>query len=211
MLTQEEEQRIIGQVLSGDTDAFELLVLDQSKIVYNLALRMVGNEEDAADISQEAFLKAYTNLSAFRGDSKFSSWLYKLTTNLCLDFIRKRNRHQTVPLVYDDEEGGEVTVEIPDESFSPETEVERRELQAYVREGLSELSPLHREILLLREIGGMSYGEIGEQLQLEEGTVKSRIFRARKKLCEIILKKGNISERAASKHQKKGGVDVYEL
>jgi len=208
MLTQEEEQRIISQVLSGDTDAFELLVLDQSKIVYNLALRMVGNEEDAADISQEAFLKAYTNLSSFRGDCKFSSWLYKLTTNLCLDFIRKRNRHQTVPLVYEDDEGDEVYMEIPDETFSPETEVERRELQDQVRDGLAELPPIHREVLLLRELGGMSYEEIGDQLQLEEGTVKSRIFRARKKLCEIILKKGNLSEHTTSKHQKKGGVDV---
>ena len=99
MLTHEEEMRIIAKVLDGDTNAFEVLVEDQKKVVFNLALRMLGNEEDAYDISQDAFLKAYTNLSSFRGDCKFSSWLYKLTTNLCLDFIRKRNRHKVVPLV----------------------------------------------------------------------------------------------------------------
>lgn len=205
MLTNEEEQRIIQRVLSGDTDAFELLVLDQSKIVYNLALRMVANPEDAADISQEAFLKAFTNLSGFRGDSKFSSWLYKLTTNLCLDHLRKRNRHKVLPLTFEDEDGNEETMEIPDDSCSPETEAERRELQAQVREGLSQLPPMQREILVLREIGGMSYEEISQQLQIEEGTVKSRIFRARKKLCNILTQKGNISEQSPSKEHKKGG------
>lgn len=93
MLTH-EEARIISRVLSGETNAFELLVLDQSKVVYNLAFRMVGSEQDAYDISQEAFLKAYLNLSLFRRDCKFSSWLYKLTTNLCLDFLRKQSRQK---------------------------------------------------------------------------------------------------------------------
>ncbi len=205
MLTNEEEQRIIQRVLSGDTDAFELLVLDQSKIVYNLALRMVSDPEDAADISQEAFLKAFTNLSSFRGDSKFSSWLYKLTTNLCLDHLRKRNRHKVLPLTYTDEDGNEETMEIPDDSHAPETEAERRELQFHVREGLAQLPPMQREILVMREIGGMSYEEISQQLQIEEGTVKSRIFRARKKLCNILTQKGNISEQSPSKEHKKGG------
>ena len=211
MLTQEEEMRIISKVLSGDTDAFELLVLDQSKIVYNLALRMAGNEEDAYDISQEAFLKAYTNLSTFRGECKFSSWLYRLTTNLCLDFIRKRNRQKTIPLIYEDDEGNEECMEIPDETFSPETEAERRELQQNVRAGLAQLPPMQREILMLREIGGMSYDEISDQLQIEEGTVKSRIFRARKKLCEILSKDGNIREMVSSNKQKRGGASTHEL
>lgn len=211
MLTQEEEMRIISKVLSGDTDAFELLVLDQSKIVYNLALRMAGNEEDAYDISQEAFLKAYTNLSTFRGECKFSSWLYRLTTNLCLDFIRKRNRQKTIPLIYEDDEGNEECMEIPDETFSPETEAERRELQQNVRAGLAQLPPMQREILMLREIGGMSYDEISDQLQIEEGTVKSRIFRARKKLCEILSKDGNIRKMVSSNKQKRGGATTNEL
>lgn len=205
MLTHEEEMRIIAKVLDGDTNAFEALVEDQKKVVYNLALRMLGNEEDAYDISQDAFLKAYTNLSGFRGDCKFSSWLYKLTTNLCLDFIRKRNRHKVIPLVYEDDEGESEYMEIPDDTYSPEQLTEQKLMRESVRNGLSQLPPQQREILVLREIGGLRYDEIGRQLDLEEGTVKSRIFRARKKLCDILSKDGNISNALPSKQTERGG------
>ena len=205
MLTHEEEMRIIAKVLDGDTNAFEALVVDQKKVVFNLALRMLGNEEDAYDISQDAFLKAYTNLSSFRGDCKFSSWLYKLTTNLCLDFIRKRNRHKVVPLVYEDDDGDSEFMEIPDESYSPESLTEQKQLRESVRNGLNQLPPQQREILVLREIGGLRYDEIGRQLDLEEGTVKSRIFRARKKLCDILSRDGNISNTLPSKKTERGG------
>ena len=207
MLTHEEEMRIIAKVLDGDTNAFEALVEDQKKVVFNLALRMLGNEEDAYDISQDAFLKAYTNLASFRGDCKFSSWLYKLTTNLCLDFIRKRNRHKVVPLVFEDDNGDSEYMEIPDDTYSPEACTEQKQLRESVRAGLSKLAPQQREILVLREIGGLRYDEIGRQLNLEEGTVKSRIFRARKKLCEILSKDGNISHHVSSKKLREEGAD----
>lgn len=205
MLTHDEEMRIIAKVLDGDTDAFEVLVNDQKKVVFNLALRMLGNEEDAYDISQEAFLKAYTNLTGFRGDCKFSSWLYKLTTNLCLDFIRKRNRHKVVPLVYEDEDGETEYTEIPDDTFSPELLTEQKQLRESVHKGLGQLPEQQREILVLREIGGLRYDEISRQLNIEEGTVKSRIFRARKKLCEILMQDGNISDHLPSKKAERGG------
>ena len=205
MLTHEEEMAVIKKVLDGDTNAFEVLVEDQKKVVYNLALRMLGNEEDAWDISQDAFLKAYTNLSGFRGDCKFSSWLYKLTTNLCLDFIRKRNRHKVVPLAFEDDDGESAYLEIADESFSPETQVEQKQLRESVRRGLNQLPEMQREILLLREIGGLRYDEISRQLNIEEGTVKSRIFRARKKLCDILHRDGNISSELPSKQSERGG------
>lgn len=208
MLTQEEEHHIIDDIRSGNVNAFEQLVEDQSKIVYNLCLRMVGNEQDACDLSQEAFLKAYTNLSAFRGDSKFSSWLYRMTTNLCLDFLRRRSRQKTVLLTYDTDDGGENFLQIPDNAPSPEAEAERQELRDAVRQGLSELPESQREILLLREIGQLSYEEIARQLALEPGTVKSRIFRARKRLCEILIKDGNLSDALPSKQQKKGGAAI---
>lgn len=204
-MTQQEEQRAIDRVRAGDADAFAPLVDAHSKLVYNLCLRMSGNEQDAWDLSQDAFLKAYTNLSLYRGDSKFSSWLYKLTTNVCLDFLRKQKRQKTVPLTYETEDGREEPLPIPDERFSPEAEAERRELQDAVRRGLSQLPGDQREILVLRELGQLSYEEIAAQLGLEPGTVKSRIFRARKKLCGILLKDGNFSEQVTSNHQEKGG------
>ena len=95
-MDRDEERRIIAQVCAGDTNAFEALVVAYQKQVYNLALRTVGNEEDAADMTQEVFLRAYRALGTFRGESKFSVWLYRLTTNVCIDFLRSRRRHPTV-------------------------------------------------------------------------------------------------------------------
>ncbi len=206
-MTREEELEIINRVRAGDTDAFESLVLEHQNKVYSLALRMVGNEEDARDMAQEAFVRAYTSLAGFRGDSKFSVWLYRLTSNICIDFLRSRQRHQTVSLTYDtdDAEGGQL--EIPDERFSPETGLERAELRDSVVRGLDSLSPEFRSILLLREIEGLTYEEIGRALDLEEGTVKSRIFRARKKLTEFLLRDGNIPGKPPSQGRK-GGVDA---
>lgn len=208
MLTREQEREIIQKVLSGDTEAFEALVLEHQNKVYSLALRMVGNEEDALDMAQEAFIRAFNSLSGFRGDSKFSVWLYRLTSNICIDFIRSRAKKRTVSMTWTDEEGGDAgELEIPDETWSPETQLERRMTRESVQRGLDSLSPQYREILLLREINGLSYEEIGRVLGIEEGTVKSRIFRARKKLCDFLLREGNIPEFGAS-NAPKGGAGV---
>ena len=191
----EEELKIIARVNSGDTEAFELLVAANQSKVYSLALRMTGNEEDALDISQEAFLRAYLSLSGFRGDSKFSVWMYRLTSNLCIDFLRKKKRGTAVTLTLgEDEDSREQELEIPDQRYCPETEVERRALREAVNSGLAELTEEYRQILILREISGLSYEEIAKTLDLEPGTVKSRIFRARKKLAAILLREGNFPD-----------------
>jgi len=197
-LTREEENRIVQKVLKGDVNAFETLVLAYEKNVYNIALRMTGNSEDASDMTQEAFIKAYNSLQSFRGDSKFSVWLYRIATNVCLDFLRSRSRKPTVSLSVEDNEGEEVQLDVADESQSPELLLDRQMTRESVRRGLETLSPEYRQILLLREIQGLSYDEISQALGLEVGTVKSRIFRARKKLCAFLLKDGNIPEFASS-------------
>ena len=204
-LTREQEREIIGRVLSGDTEAFETLVLEHQNKVYSLALRMVGNEEDARDMAQEAFIRAYGSLAGFRGDSKFSVWLYRLTSNICIDFLRSRGKKRTVSMTWAGDEGEDAgELEIPDETWSPENQLERSLTRESVRRGLESLSPQYREILLLREINGLSYAEIAGALSLEEGTVKSRIFRARKKLCDFLLREGNISPPEASESAKGG-------
>lgn len=203
-MTREEELEIILRVRAGDTDAFEALVLEHQNKVYSLALRMVGNEEDARDMAQEAFIRAFNSLASFRGESKFSVWLYRLTSNICIDFLRGRAKRRTVSLNWEDEDGEEGELEIPDERFSPEARLERTELRESVRRGLDSLSPEYREILLLREINGLSYDEISRALNLEEGTVKSRIFRARKNLSEFLIREGNIPGSIAS-NERKGG------
>ena len=207
-MTRQEEREIIEKVLSGDTEAFEALVIEHQNKVYSLALRMVGNEEDARDMAQEAFIRAFNSLTGFRGDSKFSVWLYRLTSNICIDFIRSRAKKRTVSMTWTDEDGDDAgELEVPDERFSPEAQLERTLTRESVRRGLDSLSPQYREILLLREINGLSYDEIGEALGIEPGTVKSRIFRARKKLCDFLLKEGNIPEYGAS-NSSKGGAGV---
>lgn len=201
-MTREEEDLLVARVRNGDSDSFEKLVLENQTRVYNLALRMVGNEDDAFDMAQEAFIKAYNSILSFRGDCRFSVWLYRLTTNVCLDFLRSEARRSHVSLSWQDGGDEDRELEIPDERFSPETEVERRELREAVDRGLMKLPQDYRAILLLREINGLSYEEIGQALDLEEGTVKSRIFRARKKLCAILSADGNFSKHHTSKIQK---------
>ena len=104
-MTREQEAAIVRKVLGGDANAFETLVLEYEKNVYNIALRMTGNSEDAADMTQEAFIKAYNSLQSFRGDSKFSVWLYRIVSNVCLDFLRSKNRRPTVSLSVEDDDG----------------------------------------------------------------------------------------------------------
>ena len=203
-MTREQEEKCIRQVLSGDVNAFEPLVTAYEKNAYQLALRMLGSAEDAQDVTQEAFLKAYRSLDSFRLDSRFSVWLYRIVSNLCLDLLRKRQRRPERSLTVEDEDGEEAQRDVPDESFSPEALLERKLTREAVRRGLDELPPEQRQILLLRELEGLSYEEIGEALGLEPGTVKSRIFRARKRLCAFLLKDGNLPEAFSSK-QEEGG------
>ena len=191
-MTREQEAAIIKQVLEGDVNAFEGLVKEYEKNVYNLARRMTGDPEDAADMAQDAFIKAYSSLSSFRGDSKFSVWLFRIVSNLCLDFLRSRKRRPTVSLSAESDEGEDMEFDIADESQSPETLLEQKLTREAVRRGLDSLPPEQRQILLLREIQGLSYEEIAQVLELETGTVKSRIFRARKRLSVFLLRDGNI-------------------
>lgn len=203
-MTEVSEKKIIEKVLGGDANAFEELVLRYEKTVYNLALRMVGDRDDAFDMTQETFIKAYGSLSSFRGDSKFSVWIYRITTNVCLDFLRSKSRKQQVSLtVSDDDEDAQL--DIPDPKADPEQQLIKKISMQSVEEGLKTLPDKQRQILVMRELGGMSYAEIGKALSIEEGTVKSRIFRARKRLCIFLLDSGNIPESIASKGMKGGG------
>ena len=201
-MTREEEQIIIRRVLDGDSNAFEKLLLDNQTNVYKLSLKMLGNPEDAMDASQEAFLRAFRSLDSFQGDSRFSVWLYRLTSNVCIDILRKKRRRTEVSLTVVNDEDEESELEIPDERFSPDAVLDKAERVRAVREGLQKLPEEYRRILTLREISGMSYEELADTLELELGTVKSKLFRARKKLCSILMESGNFSETYASKGRK---------
>ena len=200
-MTAEDELQIIKKVVDGDRNAFEGLVLANQKNVYNLAYKMTSSEEDALDISQEAFLKAYRQLENFRGDSRFSVWLYRLTYNLCIDFLRKKPRAAMIPLTYQDDDDETHSLEIPDLRNLPEDSLARKELRESIAKGINELSPSHKEILVMREITDMSYDDIARTLDISVGTVKSRLARARLKLVGILVKKGTFPEGYRQKMQ----------
>jgi len=193
-LQKETENKIIQKVIAGDTNAFEHLVLANQKNVYNLALKMTRNEDDALDLSQEAFVKAYQQLTAFRGDSRFSVWLYRLTYNLCIDFIRKKSKQTTVSLDYKDDDNEVSSYEIPDLRDLPEDNAIRKEMRKAIEQSIGGLNLDHREVLIMREITGLSYDEIAETLMISVGTVKSRLARARMKVIESLKEKGTYPE-----------------
>ena len=203
-MSPEQENRIIDRVLAGDAEAFEALVSAYEKPAYRLALRMLGQQEDAEDVTQEAFLKAYRSLPSFRQDSRFSLWLMRIVSHLCLDLLRRRKRRPAQSLSQENGDGEETELDIPDESFSPEALLQRKLTREAVQRGLDNLPDEARQILLLRELQGLSYEEIGSVLALEPGTVKSRIFRARKRLCAFLLRDGNLPDAFASKYEEGG-------
>lgn len=194
----ENELDIVHRAQSGDHNAFEQLVHEYEKRVYNLAFRMCKNEQDALDLSQDIFVRVFKSLTFFKERSSFSTWLYSIASNACIDFTRRQKKLKSLPLVYPDDEGEQSTLEIPDLRYEPEQEYERQVLREDIASALTNLSDEHREILVLREINGLSYQEISEALDISCGTVKSRICRARESLCRILSKNRNNTKRPAS-------------
>ena len=147
------EQDLVALAKKGDQDAFSQLVEANQNKIYSLALRMTGSPEDGADLAQEAFLRAWRSLPSFQEESSFSTWLYKLTSNLCIDFLRKEKRRKAVAITVslDDDQDESPPVEVPDHRFTPEAEVERRELRSAMSRALKTMSEEHRQILILRE------------------------------------------------------------
>lgn len=192
-MTREVEMRIVRKVLAGDVNAFEQLVVENQKSVYNLALKIMKNESDALDVSQDVFLKAYTNLENFRGDSRFSVWLYRLAYNACIDASRKSKAGMNISLTVQDEDSESAELDLTDNKPLPEEETERRETQREVQSAIQELPEDQRKIIVMREFSDMAYEDIAASLGISVGTVKSRLSRARKNLAKILIQNGTIS------------------
>ncbi len=188
----------------GDENAFGELVGLYEKKVYHLTLRMCGNPEDAEDAAQEAFLSAWRGLPRFRGESGFSTWLYRLASNAAIDCIR-RSRRQREEASLDGETPG---INAVDGAPSPQVRAEGAELRKALAEGMSQLSADHRQALALRELHELSYEEIAAVLEVDLGTVKSRISRARGALRKILLKNGNLSGYLPSKPTENAGKEA---
>ncbi len=197
------EMELVRAAQKGDDSAFEELMRIYEKKVYHLALRMCGNQDDAYEISQEAFLSAWKGLKFFRGESSFSTWIYRLTSNAAIDFLRREKRQGGGESYSLDDE--DTYIEPVDPAPTPQQHAERSELRQALAAGLEKLSPEHRQVLLLRELQGLSYEEIADALELDLGTVKSRIARGREKLRKYLLHSGNFSGYAPSNMAEKEG------
>ena len=192
-----QDELLIRRAQRGDADAFEQLRLEHQKNVYNLCYRMAGNPDDAMDLSQETFLRAWRCLDQYQFASAFSTWLYRLCSNICIDFLRRRRRQQTVPLTFEDADGEEQTYAVPDAQPLPEEQVELKLTRETLAAAMAQLLPEHRAVLQLRVVNEMSYEQIADVLDIQIGTVKSRLSRARNQLKKI-LERGNLSRRASS-------------
>ncbi|NTV91513.1 MAG: sigma-70 family RNA polymerase sigma factor [Clostridiales bacterium] len=183
----ENEKSLIDRSKAGDIEAFEQLVEKYQKKVFNIALRTIDNYADASDMAQEVFIRVYRAIGSFKEQSSFSTWLYKITTNVCLDELRKRKNKRAVSL--DEEirfEDGEAKRQYESSDPRPEDTAEKNELKRIVKEAIGKLSEEHRMAIVLRDLQGFSYEEMAVMLNLPEGTVKSRINRARQALKNIL-------------------------
>ena len=185
------EKALVQQAKAGDRNAFAALVSAYEGKIYNLALRYLGNREDAMDASQEVFLRVFRFLPGFQEESGFSTWIYRIGVNVCKDMLVKRNKRNELSLELPDDEDDYRTVEVADERYDPQAIVEQSDLRESLASAIAELPQQQREMIVLRDIQGLSYEEIGQVLCLESGTVKSRLSRAREKLRNFLTQNGN--------------------
>ena len=186
-----DEKKLIARILDGDHEAFGTLITEHERAVYRLCLRMTGNQQDAEDLSQEAFLKAWRGLRFFSFESTFSTWLHRLATNVCIDHLRKQKRRPAVSLTMQEEEELGFELEVPDPEPLPEEQLLHEERKEQITAAMSMLDEEFRTVLYWRVVEELSYEEVGEITGLKAGTVKSRLARARLKLKTILQETGN--------------------
>lgn len=184
------ENELIKKAKNGDTAAFEQLISQYTTILYNIALRIMGNHEDASDASQEALIRVYRNIGKFKGESKFSTWIYRIAYNACIDEYRKRKSKRGISFISTDdcyEDSENPLLCIADASPTPEESALQRERTKMLYNAIGKLSATSRSTIMLRDVDGLSYEEIAKIQGCSLGTVKSRVNRARTQLKEILL------------------------
>ena len=178
----QEELVAMQQCRRGSRKAFEVFVNKYMKDAYFIALGLVGNREDALELSQEAFIRAYRNIKSVKPDRKFFPWFYQILKNLCVSHLRKRRYRRANSLDVE----GSPEVEATADCFSPEEVASRNEIKDKVWQAIGQLDEKHREVIILRHFQNMSYDKIAEALFCNKGTVTSRLYYARKKLEELL-------------------------
>ncbi|MBI3993614.1 MAG: sigma-70 family RNA polymerase sigma factor [Candidatus Lambdaproteobacteria bacterium] len=181
---------LIAAFKAGDKLAFQALVQKYESRVYNLCLRMVNDEVESQDLTQEVFLKVYRSILRYQHTYSFYTWVYRITVNCCIDYMRRRKRHaHTVSLTSSSNADGNEQgkdQDVPDSTHVPQATMEKNELREILNNAIAQLSEKLQSIIILKEIEGFTYEEIAEILNCSRGTVKSRLFRARERLKELL-------------------------
>ena len=182
-----DEPALITSAQRGDLDAFNTLVLNYQNMVFNTALRILGDEDQAADASQEAFISAFRAINSYRGGS-FKAWLLRTVTNACYDELRRQKRRPTTPLEPTTDDGDEMESPkwLADPSLTPEQKMDADELEHALQHCLAALSTEFRAVVVMADIEGLDYSEVAIAARVPIGTVKSRLARARLRLRECL-------------------------
>jgi len=183
---EQSDRELVRDCLQGDKEAFRILVERYQRRIVSVAMGMVHNQDDAMEIAQDTFIKAYESLERFKGESSFYTWIYRIAVNRAIDFRRSARRHPTIGIEdlispSASSEGHEPQIK-EERSPEPFAETQSREIGERVKEAIDELTPDHKAVILLREVEGLSYDEISRVMQCSKGTVMSRLHYARKKL-----------------------------
>jgi RNA polymerase sigma-70 factor (ECF subfamily) len=182
-----DDRELVEKCQRGDLDAYGILVGRYRNKVYGLAFSMLRNEQDATDLSQEAFVRGWQGIRRFKNNASFYTWIYRITTNLVIDVVRRRDRRPTTKFEEGIEPAKDPSVqEPPSTNPSPADEVQRRELQGQIDAALLELSPEHRAVVQLREFEGLDYATIAKVTGCSIGTVMSRLHYARKHMQKLL-------------------------
>jgi RNA polymerase sigma-70 factor (ECF subfamily) len=195
-LSSKPDEALVAAAKDGDLGAFEELVARHRDKVYARALSILRNEEDALDLSQEAWIKAWQRLQQFQGESSFATWITRIVINLCLDHLRRQKRAGGESLEAIEEEVGNIERLLPPVSINPAAGLERDELRARIWEAMGRLSVAHRTVLILHEFEGMEYRKIAEVMGCSLGTVMSRLFYARRRLAALLADLNSRSDSA---------------
>ncbi len=181
-----DDVQLVGWAKSGDADAFEQLVHRHRDKIYARAMIMMRNEEEAMDLSQEAWVKGWQRLHQFQGDSSFATWMTRIVINVCLDELRKKKRMRAESIEEMDEESGGVERQMPVQLINPTEGLEHTELRKRIDEALAKLSDAHRTVLMLHEFEGLEYKDVAKRVGISIGTVMSRLFYARRRLATLL-------------------------
>jgi RNA polymerase sigma-70 factor, ECF subfamily len=180
------DEKLVRLAQRGDMRAFEELVARHRDKIYARAFSMVRNEEDATDLSQEAWVKAWQRLKQFQGESSFVTWMTRIAINLCLDHLRKQKRHRAESIDMMEEDSGGVERQMPVVTINPTEGLERSEIRQRIDKALNQLSYEHRTVLVLHEFEQLEYKEIAKRMQCSIGTVMSRLFYARRRMANLL-------------------------